>query len=876
MAENENSTTSFNHKPNSLSEGGTSLSGHAGNADLGGLNPAQLEAVTYCESPQLVIAGAGSGKTRVLTYKIAYLLQHHDMKPWNILALTFTNKAAREMKSRIAAIVGEEKAAYLQMGTFHSIFARILRYEADSIGFTNAFTIYDETDSRSLIKNITKEMGLDDKTYKPAAVHSAISMAKNQLQTADEYANDWRAKDRDQRRNMAETHKIFMAYQQRLRQANAMDFDDLLTMTFRLFRDNEDIRRKYAERFQYVLVDEYQDTNFAQQQIVMLLTKENPHVCVVGDDYQSIYAFRGANIANILHFSKIYPTAKLFKLEQNYRSTQNIVAAANSLMKHNRQQIDKDVYSRNAEGSKIVVLETASDKREATMVCNEIKRLIREERLGYKDFAILYRTNAQSRTFEEEMRKAEVGLGAHYRIYGGLSFYQRKEVKDVIAYFRLVANPNDEEAFRRVINYPTRGIGNTTIQKIIQAAQDNNVSLWDAISRPAEYGLAVNRGTMAKIESFRTLLMSFMENRQTADALTLGKDIITKSGIETDLATDKTPEGDARRENVDALVSGIASFVQDQQEAGNGEHVLLSDYLSTVSLLTDADNDDSSDEKITLMTIHSAKGLEFNTVFVVGMEENIFPSMLSVDSDKALEEERRLLYVAITRAEKHCYLTWAHTRWRYGKMDGFVKPSRFLEDIDRKYITQRSDGGMLQHSARSEWARTIFDDDYEINKPYTGYHAWGDGYTRRSGRMQNSRPVAGQFMADSRQKETAPHRPEAAVNPFSESLQRKLKEGGRWSKVSKAITNGGRSLAENCGDKSGWGRAGNSADAMPQSQSQTSSHGLRVGSIIEHQRFGKGTVTRLEGTGENSKATVEFEHNGQKQLLLKFARFTII
>lgn len=876
MAENDNSTTSLNHNPNSLSEGGASLSGHAGNADLGGLNPAQLEAVTYCDSPQLVIAGAGSGKTRVLTYKIAYLLQHHGMKPWNILALTFTNKAAREMKSRIAAIVGEEKAAYLQMGTFHSIFARILRYEADGIGFTNAFTIYDETDSRSLIKNITKEMGLDDKTYKPAAVHSAISMAKNQLQTADEYANDWRAKDRDQRRNMPETHKIFMAYQQRLRQANAMDFDDLLTMTFRLFRDNEDIRRKYAERFQYVLVDEYQDTNFAQQQIVMLLTKENPHVCVVGDDYQSIYAFRGANIANILHFSKIYPTAKLFKLEQNYRSTQNIVAAANSLMKHNRQQIDKDVYSRNAEGSKIVVLETASDKREATMVCNEIKRLIREERLGYRDFAILYRTNAQSRTFEEEMRKAEVGLGAHYRIYGGLSFYQRKEVKDVIAYFRLVANPNDEEAFRRVINYPARGIGNTTIQKIIQAAQDNNVSLWDAISRPAECGLAVNRGTMAKIESFRTLLMSFMENRQTADALTLGKDIITKSGIETDLATDKTPEGDARRENVDALVSGIASFVQDQQEAGNGEHVLLSDYLSTVSLLTDADNDDSSDEKITLMTIHSAKGLEFNTVFVVGMEENIFPSMLSVDSDKALEEERRLLYVAITRAEKHCYLTWAHTRWRYGKMDGFVKPSRFLEDIDRKYITQRSDGGMLQHSARSEWARTIFDDDYEINKPYTGYHAWGDGYTRRSGRMQNSRPVAGQFMADSRPKETAPHRPEAAVNPFSESLQRKLKEGGRWSKVSKAITNGGRSLAENSGDKSGWGRAGNSADAMPQSQSQTSSHGLSVGSIIEHQRFGRGTVTRLEGTGENSKATVEFEHNGQKQLLLKFARFTII
>lgn len=836
---------------------------------LNELNPAQQAAVTYCDGPQLVIAGAGSGKTRVLTYKIAYLLQHYDMKPWNILALTFTNKAANEMKSRIASIVGEERAGYLQMGTFHSIFARILRYEAKSIGFTSDFTIYDETDSRSLIKNITKQMGLDDKTYKPATVHSAISMAKNQLQSADDYANDGGARERDRRRNMPETYKIFMAYRQRLRQANAMDFDDLLVMTFRLFRENEEIRQKYAERFQYILVDEYQDTNFAQQQIVMLLTKENKHVCVVGDDYQSIYAFRGANIANILHFNTIYPTAKLFKLEQNYRSTQNIVAAANSLMKHNRQQIDKDVYSRNAEGEKVIVYETASDKREATVVCNEIKRLKKKENLHYKDFAVLYRTNAQSRTFEEEMRKPEVGLGSCYRIYGGLSFYQRKEIKDIIAYFRLVVNPNDEEAFRRIINYPARGIGNTTILKIAQAAQDSGVSLWETICHPAENGLAVNRGTMAKLDAFRELVTYFINKSHTDDALTLGKEIITKSKIEEDLSKDSTPEGEARRENVDALVSGIANFVQERQQAAESQDSpaapdsLLSDYLSTVSLMTDADNADDSDDKITLMTIHAAKGLEFNTVFVVGLEENIFPSMMSVDSDKALEEERRLLYVAITRAEKHSYLTWAHMRWRFGKMDSFIEPSRFLGDINRKYVESKSDGMAVSQGGRSDWARSVFNDDYEINAPYTGSHAWGDGYTRRSNRMQNSRPVAGQFMADPRPKATAPHRPEKAVNPFSDSFERKLKEGGRWAKVTKAIVNGGRQLSQ-------------SSTPLQSSTADTQSAALAVGSVIDHQRFGRGKVVKLEGTGENRKATVDFEHNGQRQLLLKFARFTVI
>ena len=830
---------------------------------LSQLNTAQQQAVTYCDSPQLVIAGAGSGKTRVLTFKIAYLLNHYDLKPWSILALTFTNKAAREMKERIASIVGEERARYLQMGTFHSVFSHILRVEAQAIGYNSDFTIYDEADSRSLIKNILKQMGLDDKTYKPATVHAAISMAKNHLCGPAQYAADGDNLQRDMRRNMPETHKIFMAYQQRLRQDNAMDFDDLLTETYRLLKENEGIRQKYANRFQYVLVDEYQDTNYAQQMIVELLTKDNPHVCVVGDDYQSIYAFRGANISNILKFNKVYPTAKLFKLERNYRSTKNIVSAANSLMKHNRSQIDKDVYSENADGDKVTVYETISDKREASIVCREIKRLIKEEHLKYSDIAILYRTNAQSRTFEEEMRKPEVGLGANYRIYGGLSFYQRKEIKDIIAYFRLIVNPDDEEAFRRIINYPARGIGNTTIMKIVAAAEQDGVSLWEVVSRPYEHALDVNKGTMTKLLGFRALIDSFIEEAKEKDALKLGQEIIEKSGIKADLGKDQSAEGDARRENVESLISGMASFVQAQQEDGEGDYIHLTDYLQTVSLMTDADSDDGSDDKVTLMTIHAAKGLEFNTVFVVGLEENIFPSLMSVDNIKDLEEERRLLYVAITRAEKHCYLTWAHTRWRYGKLDAFVNPSRFISEINPKYLRTKVEGGRSagsfsswggNSSARTSWGSSR-DDDYEINKPYTGFSDWGDGYSRRSGRMQNSRPVAGQFMADPKPKLTTPHKAETAVNPFSESFEQKLRQTGRWSRVSRAMANGGRT-----------------ASASPSAEASS----LNVGNVIEHQRFGKGTVVNIEGTGENRKATVKFEQTGTKQLLLKFAHFNII
>ena len=827
---------------------------------LSQLNEHQQAAVTYCDGPQLVIAGAGSGKTRVLTYKIAWLLKNTELKPWNILALTFTNKAANEMKARIGQLVGNENARALQMGTFHSVFARILRMEAVSIGFNSDFTIYDESDSRSLIKNIVKQMGLDDKIYKPSTVHSAISMQKNKLYSAEKYAEDGDLLERDRRRNMPNIYKIFMSYQQRLRQANAMDFDDLLVHTYCLLKDNEDIRQKYADRFKYVLVDEYQDTNYVQQQIVWLLTKENRQITVVGDDYQSIYAFRGANINNILSFSRIYDNAKMFKLEQNYRSTQNIVAAANSLMKHNRRQIEKDVYSKKDSGEKVSIIETISDKREAAIVCRTIKDQIRKEGAHYSDFAILYRTNAQSRLFEEEMRKPEIGLGEHYRIYGGLSFYQRKEIKDIIAYFRLVVNPDDEEAFRRIINYPTRGIGDTTIQKVVIAAQQHGVSLWEIVCNPIEYGLDVNRGAINKLLQFKILIQQFMDERLSKDAYTLAKEIVEKVGIERDLAVDKGPEGDSRRENVDSLMSGIAEFVQAQQEDDDAEHTRLTDYLSTVSLMTDMDNDDGKDDndKITLMTIHSAKGLEFNTVFVVGLEENIFPSLLSTDNPDAIEEERRLLYVAITRAEKHCYLTWAHSRWRYGKMDGFVNPSRFLNDLDSKFTATTIEGGRYTGENRNSWleghssSSRSWGRDYETEQPYTGYRSRDNIYQHQSNRMQNSRPVAGQFMADQQPKVTMPRKAERAINPFSSSFERKLQQEGRWSKVSKAITNGGRSL-----------------DSQPQTS-------LKEGAIIDHQRFGRGTVVKIEGSGENQKATVNFDSTGTKQLLLKFARYTIV
>lgn len=817
------------------------------------LNDSQRAAVEYCEGPQLVIAGAGSGKTRVLTYKIAYLLEH-GMLPWTILALTFTNKAASEMKERISRLVGSDRASRLQMGTFHSVFSRILRMESEAIGYKSNYTIYDETDSRSLIKAIVKEMGLDDKVYKPATVHSRISMAKNHLITAEQYALDGSAISRDRDARLEQVYKVYLAYQQRLQKADAMDFDDLLVLTWRLFNEHDDIRRKYAERFQYVLVDEYQDTNFAQQSIVRQLTEERQMVCVVGDDYQSIYGFRGANIDNILDFKKIYPAARLFKLERNYRSTQSIVGAANSLMKHNRRQIPKNVYSENAEGDQVVLKPVYSDREEAAVVCREIKRIRRQDSCDYNDFAILYRTNSQSRPFEEEMRRMSIP----YRIFGGLSFYQRKEIKDIIAYFRLVVNPDDEEAFKRVINYPARGIGQTTVSKVVACAQRNGVSLWEVIGHAAECGLDVNKGTLSKLNAFQTLINGFAEESTVKDAYQLGREIIKSSGISADLYSGTDADSVARQENLEEFMGGLSDFVETQQEEDRADHVFLADFLQEVALLTDLDSDDNAQSRVVLMTIHAAKGLEFPTVFIVGLEENIFPSPMSADTPRGLEEERRLLYVAITRAERHCVMTCAKSRWRFGRME-MDEPSRFLRDIDPRFLkidreTVAAGGLSRKPMGRASWGTDV---DYEPNRPYAGCRDWGKD-SHYSSRMQNSRPVADRFMADPQPKVTRPRRPEQAVDPLGEGTKRRLMlEGGNMRRLSSVISNGGRSLQ---GTGSGDGSA----------------LGLREGSVIEHQRFGIGTVVKIEGTGENMKATVDFKNTGRKQLLLKFARYNVV
>ena len=771
------------------------------------LNQGQREAVTYCDGPQLVIAGAGSGKTRVLTYKIAYLLANHAYQPWNILALTFTNKAAREMKERIGRLVGQEQARYLQMGTFHSVFARILRAEADRIGFNSNFTIYDQSDSRSLVKSIIKEMQIDDKTYKPASVADRISMAKNHLLLPQQYmVSSWAADDAQKKR--PQVGNIYNRYVERCRQANAMDFDDLLVQTFLLFKNHEDIRQKYVERFRYVLVDEYQDTNYAQQEIVLQLTCEHGRVCVVGDDAQSIYSFRGANIDNILNFQKQYEGSRLFKLEQNYRSTQLIVKAANSLIRKNERQIHKDVFSENEEGERLTLKPAYSDREEAIIVCNDIKRIRRQDQAQYSDFAILYRTNAQSRSFEEQMRKD----GIPYRIYGGLSFYQRKEIKDVFAYFRVVSNPNDEEALRRIINYPTRGIGDTTVAKIVETANLHHVSLWSVIQQPIVFDLQLSKGTLNKIDAFKQLVEGWTMRINQEDAYALGHSIIMESGISKDIYGSNNPEDLSRQENLEEFLSGMQDFVESRKEEDRGDEIALSDFLQEVALLTDLDSDgDEEQPKVTLMTVHAAKGLEFPTVFVVGLEENIFPSPMCTGSMRELEEERRLLYVAITRAEKHCILTCAQNRFRYGKME-YDTPSRFIKDIDPRLLKVEGGTGIPGLPKSSGMFSSS-----SMSSP-TSYTS----RTNYSRPVQNPRPVATQFIADVKPR-LVPVRKEA-----------------------------------------------------PAPQSSIGDIGLKEGNIIEHQRFGIGTVVKVEGSGENTKATVNFKNAGTKQLLLKFAKYTII
>lgn len=849
------------------------------------LNEAQRAAVEYIDGPSLVIAGAGSGKTRVLTYKIAYLLSQ-GMKPWSIMALTFTNKAAREMKERIGKLVGNDLAQHLYMGTFHSIFSRILRAEAEHIGFNNNFTIYDESDSRSLIKAIVKEMGLDDKKYKPAAVHAKISMAKNNLMSAAAYESDAAIFEQNKRAQMPEVGKIFVAYVQRCKQANAMDFDDLLTLTYQLFREHEDIRHKYAARFDYVLVDEYQDTNHVQMSIVMQLCQEKQRVCAVGDDSQSIYSFRGANIDNILNYQRQFQGTRLFKLEQNYRSTQTIVEAANSLIKHNRNQIPKDVFSENAKGEKIQYKPAYSDKEEAAIVAKDVKRIRREDGCQYSDFAILYRTNAQSRSFEEEFRKQAIP----YRIYGGLSFYQRKEIKDIIAYFRLVANPDDEEAIKRIINYPARGIGATTVLKIADCAHQNQVSFWEVIGAPEQYGLAVNKGTMNKLETFRLLISSFIDRAQTTDVYELGDAIIKESGISQDIMSGKDADDLARQENLEEFLSGMSAFVEERREEGRFDELFLQDYLQDVALLTDADSDGDKDEpRVSLMTVHAAKGLEFPTVFVVGLEENIFPSPLSAASLRELEEERRLLYVAITRAEKHCILTNAKNRWRYGKME-FDNPSRFIDEIDGKLIDCQDEAGgslfgSMSESRLGSRSGSMFgsradsmSDQPEWARAQRPRRPWEDAeQPRYSSRYQNSKPVASQFVADPKPS-LFDDEPETSRTSGRSSVSgRSSLSEGNFKSV-RALNAAKRYMETHSSHPAsrGTGSSAASVSSSAASSAGSSSCGLQEGMKIEHQRFGRGTVLKIEGTGENTKATVEFVHSGTKQLLLKYAKFTVV
>ncbi len=829
---------------------------------LNDLNEAQRAAVEYIDGPSLVIAGAGSGKTRVLTYKIAYLL-NQGMKPWSIMALTFTNKAAREMKERIGRLVGDDLAQHLYMGTFHSIFSRILRAEAEHIGFNNNFTIYDEADSRSLIKAIVKEMGLDDKSYKPAAVHAKISMAKNNLVSAESYASDAAIYEQNKRAQMPEVGKIFLAYVQRCKQANAMDFDDLLVLTHQLFREHEEIRQKYAARFDYILVDEYQDTNHVQMSIVMQLCKEKLRVCAVGDDSQSIYSFRGANIDNILNYQKQLKGTRLFKLEQNYRSTQTIVKAANSLIKNNRNQIKKDVYSENAVGEKLQYKPAYSDKEEAVIVAKDIKRIKRQDNCEYHDFAILYRTNAQSRSFEEEFRRQ----GIPYRIYGGLSFYQRKEIKDIIAYFRLVANPDDEEAIKRIINYPARGIGATTVMKIADCAHQNQVSFWEVIGEPAHYGLNVNKGTLAKLDNFRLLISSFIERSHTTDVYELGDAIIKESGISQDIMSGRDADDLARQENLEEFLSGMSAFVEERREEGRMDEAFLTDYLQDVALLTDADSEGAKDEpRVSLMTVHAAKGLEFATVFIVGLEENIFPSPLAAMSVRELEEERRLLYVAITRAEKHCILTNAKNRFRYGKME-FDNPSRFIDEIDSSLIEAQDEMGGSYFGGGSS---------YDRSASYGERSSYGGGYGKRMPWDQKRRISDRDEDVPEWKRVTSQFRPDpkpASDTSSSSSSSRESLSSGNFKSV-RALDAARRILGNN---RSSSVSSTSSVSSSAGSSSSGSSFGaLKEGCKIEHQRFGVGIVRKIEGQGENAKATVEFQNSGVKQLLLKYAKYTIL
>ncbi|WP_300666802.1 UvrD-helicase domain-containing protein [Fluviicola sp.] len=763
---------------------------------LNGLNESQRVAVENFEGPTMVIAGAGSGKTRVLTMRIAYMIDQ-GIDPFNILALTFTNKAAKEMTERIASIVGSSEAKNITMGTFHSVFSRILRINADRLGYPQNFTIYDTQDTKSLLKDIIKELNLDDKIYKPSMVYGRISAAKNNLLSADDYARNPEIMDEDKSSQRPELARIYKAYSVRCFKAGAMDFDDLLFQTNVLLRDFPDVLSYYQHKFKYILVDEYQDTNYAQYLIVKKLAAVYENICVVGDDAQSIYSFRGANIQNILNFRNDYPDYKLYKLEQNYRSTQSIVEAANSVISKNKEQIKKNVWTDNDKGNPIRVIRAMTDNEEGKIIANKIFDVKHQESGDWTDFAILYRTNRQSRAFEEALRKMNIP----YKIYGGLSFYQRKEIKDILSYFRLTANQKDEEALKRVINYPKRGIGKTSWENIIIAANNYDVAIWDVISEFGKYPVAIPPATKQKISEFVIMIQSFSAQLNSQNAYQLAQTIAKSSGILKELYSekDKGPEEVERYQNIEELLAAIKEFTVQK---GEDEPATLSDFMIDVALLTDADNEKEEDKnKISLMTIHSSKGLEFKHVYLVGLEENLFPSQLSINSRTELEEERRLFYVAVTRAEKNCTISYAASRFQWGNLIT-SEPSRFISEIDPNYLSFETAYGAPQAGGRSlNSGRTGFD------RPFTG------GLNRMPG------------------------------NTAASSAPKSMK-----------------SMSE-LNSKSGAGDV---------------NIDIKVGYNVEHERFGKGKVTKLEGSGVDRKATIFFPHAGAKTLLLKFAKLTVL
>jgi len=775
---------------------------------LNELNEAQRAAAAHINGPLMVIAGAGSGKTRVLTFRIAHLIDQ-GVDPFQILALTFTNKAAREMKERIGKIVGEHEARNIWMGTFHSIFARILRIEAEKINYPRNFSIYDTTDSRSLLKDIIKEMGLDDKIYKPALVHNRISSCKNNLISPLDYKNSVDIISEDQSSGKPKMAEIYAMYDLRLFKSGAMDFDDLLFKTNVLMRDHPDVLHRYQHKFMYILVDEYQDTNFAQYLIIKQLGALNENVCVVGDDAQSIYAFRGANIQNILNFRRDYPDYTLYKLEQNYRSTKTIVEAANSIISKNKDQIKKTVWTDNEEGSLIRVHKAATDNDEGMFVANQIFSIKQEKGADFKDFAILYRTNAQSRSFEEALRK----LNIPYRIYGGVSFYQRKEVKDLLAYFRLAANPNDEESLKRIINYPVRGIGKTTLEKLVVGAAEREISVWDMIHRAQEIG--IGGAIYSKLADFVTMIKSFSVELEVKNAYDLGHHVASASGLLKDLYSDRTPEGVARYDNVQELLNGMKEFSEKTNPDDPYKVNTLGDFLIDVALLTDVDNEDENDRnRVSMMTIHAAKGLEFGYVNIVGLEENLFPSQLSINSREDLEEERRLFYVALTRAEKKATLSYALTRYRWGQLS-YCEPSRFIEELDERFLE------LPQQEQRPVATRPV------------------DFHSERLGFRTQARPAQ-------------------EKNLFGEEppIKQAAPPSGNFKKLSTIKTPTASPAAA-------------SGDWTPADQ-------IEVGHEVMHEKFGKGKVLVIEGTAPDIKATVFFPSAGQKQLLLKFAKLRVI